>query len=140
MSRPSIRVCILEDHAVVRAGLRLLLTSEPDIEVVGEAVDRKGALEVGQRERPDLFLVDIQLGRHSAVDFLDELLTSCEARAILLTGSTTDEQIQRAIQAGATGLVYKEEAPEILIRAIRKVHSGEAWLSRAVMTSALSKL
>jgi DNA-binding NarL/FixJ family response regulator len=140
MSPPSIRVCIIEDHAVVRAGLKMLLTSQPDIAVVGEALDRKSALEVAQRERPDLFLVDVKLGRESAVDFLDELLTSCPARAILLTGSTTDEQIHRAIRAGVTGLVFKEEAPETLIRAIRKVHSGEAWLSRAVMTSALSKL
>src|SRR5262245_36979446 len=134
-----IRVCIIEDHTVVRAGLRLLLTSQPDIEVVGEALDRKGAFEVAKRLHPDLFLVDIQLGRESAVDFLDELLTTSEARAILLTGASTDDQIQRAIQAGATGLVYKEEAPEVFIRAIRKVHAGEAWLSRAVMTSALSR-
>src|SRR5262245_30796702 len=140
MSLSPIRVCIIEDHAVVRAGLKMLLTSQPDIEVVGEALDRKGALEVAERERPDLFLVDIQLGRESAVDFLSELLTACAARAILLTGTSTDEQIQRAIQAGATGLVFKEEAPEVLIRAIRKVHAGEAWLSRQVMTSALSKL
>jgi DNA-binding NarL/FixJ family response regulator len=139
MSVSPIRVCIIEDHAVVRAGLKMLLTSQPDIEVVGEALDRKGAFEVGERVRPDLFLVDIQLGRESAVDFLNELLTACEARAILLTGASTEEQIERAIQAGATGLVYKEEAPEVLIRAIRKVHSGEAWLSRAVMTSALSR-
>src|SRR5215831_19057846 len=139
MSLSPIRVCIIEDHAVVRAGLKMLLTSQPDIEVVGEALDRKGAFEVGERVRPDLFLVDIQLGRESAVDFLDELLTACEARAILLTGASTEEQIQRAIQAGATGLVYKEEAPEVLIRAIRKVHAGEAWLSRAVMTSALTR-
>src|SRR5262245_49947531 len=94
MSPLTIRVCIIEDHAVVRAGLKMLLTSQPDIQVVGEALDRKGALEVAQRERPDLFLVDVQLGRESAVDFLDELLTSCDARAILLTGATTDEQIQ----------------------------------------------
>jgi len=140
MAGSPIRVCIIEDHAVVRAGLKMLLTSQPDIEVVGEAVDRKEAFEVAERVRPDLFLVDIQLGKESAVDFLDELLAVCEARAILLTGASNNEQIQRAIQAGATGLVYKEEAPEVLIRAIRKVHAGEAWLSRAVMTSALSKL
>src|SRR5262249_11777708 len=115
------------------------LTSQPDIEVVGEALDRKGAFEVGERVRPDLFLVDIQLGRESAVDFLHELLAACDARAILLTGASTEEQILRAIQDGATGLGYEEEAPEVLIRAIRKVHAGEAWLSRAVMTSALSR-
>src|SRR5262249_47386139 len=140
MPAEPIRVCIIEDHAVVRAGLKMLLTSQSDIEVVGEAVDRKGALEIAGRLRPDIFLVDIQLARESAVDFLHELLTACEARAILLTGSSNEDQIQRAVQAGATGLVYKEEAPEVLIRAIRKVHAGEAWLSRTVMSSALTKL
>src|SRR5436309_8812725 len=138
-ARP-IRVCIIEDHSIVRAGLRLLLAAQPDIEMVGEAADRKEAFEIAKQERPDVFLVDIQLAAESAVDFLEELLAACEATAILLTGMSTEEQIHRAIQAGATGLVYKDEDPEVLIRAIKKVHAGEAWLARSVMTSALSRL
>jgi len=138
-SRP-IRLCIIEDHAIVRAGLKLLLAAEPDLQVVGEAVDRKSALEIAKRECPDLFLVDIQLASGSAVDFLEELLTTCQAKAVLLTGITAEDQIERAVLAGATGLVAKTEAPEVLICAIRKVQSGEAWLSRSLATSALSRL
>jgi DNA-binding NarL/FixJ family response regulator len=140
MTKPSaIRVCIIDDHAIVRAGVRTLLNAQPDIEVIGEAVDRNGALELAAKS-PDIFLVDLQLGKDSAVDFLDELLNITDARAIVLTGGYSEDQIHRAIQAGATGLVYKEDDPEVLIRAIRKVYAGEAWLTRSMMTSALSRL
>src|SRR2546428_184496 len=135
-----IRVCIIEDHAIVRTGLRMLLMSQPGIEVVGEAVDRKGAFEVAERACPDLFLVDVQLGTESAIDFLEELLTFCGANAILLTGIDTEEQIHRAIEAGASGLVYKGEDPEVLIRAIERVHAGEAWFSRSLLSSVLVRL
>jgi len=138
--RSPIRVCIIEDHAIVRAGIKMLLDAQSDIEVVGEAVDRKTALEIAARECPDVFLVDIRLGGGSAVDFLEELLAVCEASAILLTGLTDREEIHRAIKAGAIGLVYKDEDPEVLLRAIRKVYAGEGWLARALMTSALSRL
>jgi DNA-binding NarL/FixJ family response regulator len=118
----------------------MLLEAQPDIDVVGEAADRKSALEIANRERPDLFLVDVQLGGESAVDFLKELLAISQASAILLTGTSDKEEIYRAIAAGATGLVYKDEDTEVLIRAIRKVHAGEGWMSRSLMTSALSRL
>jgi len=140
MSLHPIRICIIEDHAIVRAGIKMLLAAQPDLEVVGEAVDREGALEIAMRESPDLFVVDLQLGTESAVDFLEELLASCEAKAIVLTGIFRQEQIQHAISAGATGVVYKTEAAEVLLRAIRKVQAGEAWLSRSLVTSALGHL
>ena len=140
MTSTPIRVCIIEDHAIVRAGLRMLLASEPGIEVVGEAVDRKGAFEVAERECPNLFLVDIQLGSESAIDFLEELLKRCNASAILLTGTDKEDQIQRGIEAGASGLVFKGENPEVLIRAIERVHAGEAWFSRSLLSSALLRL
>jgi two-component system nitrate/nitrite response regulator NarL len=135
-----IRICIIEDHAIVRAGLKMLLRSQPGMEVVGEAVGRKGAFEIAARERPNLLVVDVQLGGECALDFLEDLLTQCEAKAILLTGSANEDQIHRAMEAGAMGLVYKEEDPEMLIRAIKGVHAGEAWFSRSLMTSALSRL
>ena len=128
----------------MRAGLKLLLAAEPDLQVVGEAVDRESALEIAKRECPDLFLVDIQLASGSAVDFLEELLTIVRDKICVqpgvMTGITAEDQIERAVLAGATGLVAKTEAPEVLICAIRKVQSGEAWLSRSLATSALSRL
>jgi DNA-binding NarL/FixJ family response regulator len=124
----------------VRAGLKILLESQAGIEVVGEAANRQGAFEIAKRESPDIFLVDIQLGQESALDFMPELLTLTNAKAILLTSAASEEQIHRAILAGATGLVYKDENLDVMIRAIRMVHSGEAWLSRSLMTDALSRL
>ena len=136
-----IRVCLLDDHPVVRAGLKMLLAAEPAIGVIAEANDRREALDIAKRERPDIFLVDIKLGEGMATDFLPELLASSKnTRAILLTSITDRDELCRAVSAGARGLVYKDEAPEVLIRAIQKVHSGDVWLPRALMASALSEL
>jgi DNA-binding NarL/FixJ family response regulator len=138
-ARRPIRLCIVEDHSLVRAGLKLLLASNSDMEVAGEAFDRRGALEVAAREQPDVLLLDIQLGQESALDFIEELLAVCSARAILLTGSANEEQIFRAIQAGVKGLVFKAEDPDVLIQAVRKVHGGDVWLTRGIVTAALSR-
>ena len=136
----NIRVGIIEDHSIVRAGLRVMLTAYPDLVVVGEAADRKEAFEISKTRRPHVLLVDLQLDQVSALDFLEELIAVSGARAIVVTGSSNDDEIHRSIQAGATGLVFKHEDPEVLIRAIRKVYAGEAWLSRTLMTSALLRL
>jgi two-component system nitrate/nitrite response regulator NarL len=135
----SIRVCIVEDHAIVRNGMRMLLLSH-EVEIVGEASDRRTAFAIAEITQPDLFLLDLQLGQESAADFLEELLSLGKANAILFTGIANEQEIQRAIQAGAMGLVYKHENPEMLIRAIYKVQAGESWLPRSLMTTALSQL
>jgi DNA-binding NarL/FixJ family response regulator len=134
-----IRVCIIEDHSIVRAGLRVMLAAHSDIEVVGEAENRQTAFNAVKLERPDILLVDIQLGKESALDFLEELMAVCDSRSILVTGSNNEDDIHRAIEVGVTGVVFKDEDPEVLVRAIRKVHSGEAWLTRTMMSTALSR-
>jgi len=136
-----IRVCLIEDHLIVRAGLRLLLDMQPDIEVVGEAGNRQEAFAIASQCSPNLFVVDLNLNGELAVSFLKELLHGARGcRAILLTGIADDDQIQRGIIAGATGLVYKDEPTDVLIRAIRKVHSGEAWLGRSLTAAVLARL
>ena len=140
MNKARIRVCIIEDHSIVLAGLKVLLASEPDIEIVGAARDRKTALDVARQTSPDLFLIDLNLGQESALDFIEELIGDSDARSIILTGAVADEDIHRAIMAGVMGLVFKDEGAEVLVRAIRKVHTGEAWLSRPLMTAAISRL
>jgi DNA-binding NarL/FixJ family response regulator len=129
-----IRVVIIEDHGIVRAGLKVMLASYPDIEVVGEAHDRDKAFEVAKATRPDVLLVDLQLGETSAVDFLPELLAACGARTLVVTGTSSDEQIRKSIHAGATGLILKNENPEVMVQAIRKVHAGKTWLSSQLRT------
>ena len=138
---PRKRIVLIEDHLVVRTGLRMLLDSRSDIKVVGEAASREESIDVAMRERPDVFLVDLNLGKEVAVDFIGELLgIAPEARVVLLTGITDREQVLHAIIAGAMGLVYKDEAVEVLVHAIRKVHAGEAWLSRSLTAAVLSRL
>jgi DNA-binding NarL/FixJ family response regulator len=135
-----IRICLVEDHVIVRSGLKLLLNGQPDMEVVAEAVNRTEALQAAST-KPNMFLVDVDLNGENAVDFLKELLALApDSHAILLTGITDDEQLQRGVIAGATGLVYKDEATDVLIHAIRKVHSGEAWLGRTLTAAVLARL
>jgi DNA-binding NarL/FixJ family response regulator len=134
-----IRVGIIDDHGIVRAGLKVMLTACGDIEIVGEAADCTEAFEMAKSSRPDVLVVDLQLGNVSALDFLEELMAICDARAIVFTGTSQNEEIHRSIQAGATGIVFKQESPQVLVTAIRKVYAGEAWLSRMLMSSALSR-
>ena len=95
--------------------IRVLLESDPHIDVVGEATNRQEAFDVASREQPNLFLVDVMLGDETAGDFLQELLEGCDsARAILLTGANDIQELERAINAGASGLVFKEEAVAVL--------------------------
>jgi len=126
---------------MVREGLRTLLESDPHIDVVGEAANRKEAFAIAEQENPNLFLVDVMLGQETAGDFLEELLEGCErARAILVTGVSDVHQLERAIDAGASGLVFKEEAVGVLNHAIQTVHSGGVWLSSSLMNSLRSRL
>jgi DNA-binding NarL/FixJ family response regulator len=138
-STERIRVCIIEDQSIVRAGVRMLLETQPDMEVVGEAGNREQAFSVVTQKLPNVLLFDIQLKDGSTLDFIGDLLAVHKARSIILTAASSEEDIHRAIQAGVTGLVFKHENPQVLLRAIRSVHSGEAWLSRSLMTAALSR-
>src|SRR5262245_10788523 len=136
-----IRVCIIEDHVMVREGIRRLLETDPHIDVVGEATNRQEAFEVAQHEQPNLFLVDVMLGQEAAGDLLGELLAGCErSRAILLTGTSDVQELERAIEAGASGLVFKEEAVGVLNHAIQTVHAGGVWLSSSLMNTLRNRL
>jgi two-component system, NarL family, nitrate/nitrite response regulator NarL len=140
MTASPIRICVIEDHTIVRAGLKILIEGQSDMVVTGEATDRATSFDVVAAQRPDILVVDLQLRNESAADFLKELLAINGARAIVLTGSTEQNLLNRVMREGASGLVYKDEAPDVLIRAIRVVYKGEAWFTRAMMTSALSHL
>lgn len=135
-----VRVLLIDDHAVVRAGLRMLLESQPGLIVVGEAANRSEALAAA-RERPDIILLDLVLAEGSGLDFLPELLDVAEgARVLILTAVHDSEVHRRAIRLGAMGLVPKEEGAEILLKAIEKVHAGEVWLDRSMVASILGEM
>lgn len=136
-----IRILIVDDHAVVRAGLRMLIDQNPAMKVIGVAGNRSEALAIASSEQPNMIILDILLGDENGLNFLPELReASRNARVLVLTGLRSSETQRRAMLAGAMGVVLKEHAAEVLIKAIEKVHEGEVWLDRLMMGSVLDKM
>ena len=132
----SIRILLIDDHAVMRLGLRTLIENQEGLRVVGEASGRPDALELAKREQPDIILLDLALPGTDGVELIPELqAVAKEARILVLTGVLDPEAHKRAIDSGAMGVVLKEKAPEVLIKAIEKVHEGEVWLDRAMVAN-----
>jgi two-component system nitrate/nitrite response regulator NarL len=137
---PAIRILLVEDHGIVRAGLRMLLENEREMSVVGEAKDRQGAVALAKSQKPEIILLDLDLGGESGLDLIPALLGVSQARILILTGLRDIQAHRRAFQLGAMGLVEKDKAGEVLIKAIRKVHAGEAWMDHAMTASLLADL
>jgi two-component system, NarL family, nitrate/nitrite response regulator NarL len=136
-----IRVLVVDDHEVMRAGLRMLIESHPGLAVAGEAGTRAGLLAAAGRDHPDVIVLDLDLGGDQVVDCIPELVTTAAgARVLVLTGVRDPELHRRAVQLGAMGVVRKEKAAVILLDAIQKVHAGEAWLEPGLVAGVLSDL
>jgi DNA-binding NarL/FixJ family response regulator len=129
----SIRVLVADDQSMVRAGFRLLLGGETDIEVVAEAGDGNEAVAKAARFRPTVVLMDIRMPDLDGLEATRRILAADpEARVLILTTFDLDEYIFAALTAGASGFVLKDDPPEQLIAAIRTVAAGNALLSPAV--------
>jgi DNA-binding NarL/FixJ family response regulator len=127
----TLRILLVDDHLVMRAGLRMLIENHPGMKVVALAGNRKEALELAAGELPDLILLDLELGAESGLTFLPELREAArDARVLVLTGLKDSEAHRQAVRLGAVGVVLKDQEPEVLIKAIEKVHAGEVWLDR----------
>ncbi|MEU0839039.1 response regulator transcription factor [Streptomyces sp. NPDC005962] len=145
---PPIRLLLCDDHAVVRAGLLALLSSTAGIEVVGEAGSGEEALAMAARVRPDVVLMDLQLGDGmDGVEATRRLAFGAGAaaedpapRVLVLTMFDTDADIARAIEAGATGYLLKAERPEELFAAIRNAAAGRTALSAPVADRLMAQL
>jgi two-component system nitrate/nitrite response regulator NarL len=133
-----IDILIVDDHAMLSAGLRLMIESHPRMRVVGEAANRTAALRSASETKPDIILLDLDLGDDSGFDLLPELLEAVpDTRVIVLTGLRDPEAQRRAVMLGAVGLVLKEKAIETVLKAIEKVQEGEVWLDRTMIASIL---
>ena len=123
----SIRVLLVDDHAVVREGLRNFLALQEGLEIVGEAGDGNEAIEQAQRLEPDVILMDLVMPGLDGIGAMRQLrVRSPASRVIVLTSFLEDERVLPAIQAGAAGYLLKNVAPAELARAIRAAYAGEA--------------
>lgn len=129
----AIKVVLADDQAMVRAGFRMILESEPDIAVVGEAENGEQAVDVAARLRPDLVLMDIQMPVMDGLEATRRITSgSAEARVIILTTFERDEYVFEALRFGASGFLLKNAPPEELVHAVRVVADGDALLSPSV--------
>jgi DNA-binding NarL/FixJ family response regulator len=130
----TIRVALADDHAMVRAGFRMIVESQPDMVFAGEASDGQEAIDLVSRERPDVILMDIRMPRIDGIQATRTILSSAGAtvRVVILTTHELDEYVFDALAAGASAFLLKAAPPEDLIRAIHVVASGDALLAPSV--------
>ena len=137
----SIKVVVADDQALVRAGFRQLLEREPDIEVLGEAADGAEAVELAQRTRADVVVMDIRMPRVDGLEATRRLLEgSRPPRVLVLTTFDVDEYVFEALRLGASGFLLKDAAPEELVSAVRVVAAGDALLAPSVTRRVIEEL
>jgi NarL family two-component system response regulator LiaR len=140
MNKP-IRVLIADDHAIIRKGIRVLLSTEPDIEVAGEAQDGKQAITEAARLQPDVILMDLVMPEVDGITAIKHITANHpEARILVLTSFATDDKIFPAIKAGALGYLLKDTDPKELVQAIYQVCRGESFLHPLVARKLLQEL
>lgn len=135
------RLVLADDHPIVLDGLEQLFRLEPELEVVARCRDGAETLRVVRSERPDLLLLDVKMPGRDGLAVLrairDERLPT---RVVLLTAALDDEQLVEAVRLGVRGIVLKESAPRLLIKALHEVRAGGQWLEPAAVSRALQKL
>jgi NarL family two-component system response regulator LiaR len=139
--RPPIRVLLVDDHAVVRQGVRAFLELQPDIEVVGEAASGPAALEAAAEHQPDVVLMDLVMPGGDGIGAIAGLRqANPQARVLALSSFADDDQVFGAMQAGAAGYLLKDVEPDDLAAAIRQVHGGQPALDPDVATRLMRRV
>jgi len=136
-----IRVLIADDHAIVREGLRWLISTEPGMTLVGEAADGIEAVAKARALGPDVILLDLEMPRKGGIEAIGEILEgNPEARILVLTSFADDEKVFSAVKGGALGYLMKDSSPSQLLHAIRAVHRGEPSMDAAIAQKLLREL
>jgi DNA-binding NarL/FixJ family response regulator len=133
-SKEPIRIILLDNLALVRAGLRLIIESQPDMKVMGEGENLNEALSLIASSRPDIILLNHDPESGFGFDVFPEINKACnQARMILVTSSNDRQTYLQAVKHGVVGIVSKTQPPDALLKAIRKVHAGEVWIEHSLM-------
>lgn len=141
MKRPPLRVMLVDDHEVVRGGIRAILQATDDIIVTAEAASVQGAIDEAARSRPDVIVMDVRLTDGSGIEATRQIRADrADTKVLMLTSFADDEALFASIMAGASGYVLKQVNAAELLRAIRAVGKGESLLDPAVTTSVLDRL
>lgn len=140
-SEKPIRVLLVDDHAVVRKGMRALLDREPGIEVAGEAENGEQAVHSAERLRPDVILMDLEMPGTGGIEATSQINAQHpEMRIVVLTSHAAEEDVFPALKAGALGYLLKHSGPEDVLQAIRQAHRGETVLHPAIARMVLQEL
>lgn len=133
------RIAIIDDDALVRAGLRLILGADPDLEVVAEGADGAEAVDLVRQHRPDLVLMDIRMPQVNGLVATERILLLPDPpKVIILTTFDADDLVLRALSVGASGFLLKDTSPERMLEDIRKVADGEQTLSPSVVAQVIA--
>ena len=136
-----IRLLITDDHTIVRKGLKILLGTEADMQVVGEAENGREAVEKAQALAPDVVLMDIEMPIMDGIEATKKITAAHpEMRVLVLTSFAADDKVFPAVKAGALGYLLKDSSPDQLVEAIRQVHRGEPSLEPAIARKVLQEL
>ncbi len=136
-----LNIVIIEDHLLVREGLRMLFKPHPEFILVGEAGRISDAVELVEREKPDIILLDIGLEDGNGLDLLPRLLDlSPTSKILILTALHEPDLHLRAVSLGAMGVFLKDDSSDLLFKAIRKIHQGEVWIDRTMMARVLNEI
>ncbi|NGN91566.1 response regulator transcription factor [Nocardioides sp. KC13] len=138
----TVRIVVVDDQEMVRSGFVALLSTQPDIEVVGTAADGSEALQVVRRTHPDVVLMDVRMPVMDGIEALRQLSenpTTAQTRVVMLTTFDADEYVHESLRLGASGFLLKDASPDELASAIRVVHAGEALLSPSVTRQVIAQ-
>lgn len=137
----TIRILLLDQHTLLRDGLRRLFEEQVDLELIGESGSLKQACAIAATTHPDLILLELNLDGELDLQAIPELLEAApQARLLLVTGLNENQLFHQAVNLGVMGVVRKEEGSQTLLKAIRKVHAGEIWLDRTMIANVITNL